>query len=218
MLNFSKQVAIKVCGITNVADAAAAVEAGADILGFNFCRQSPRFVTAQQAAEAIEASRQLDRTVQHVGVFVDEEIDSLRELAEKLALDAVQLHGSERPEYLCSLAPIAAIKVLRVGNGMDFAGEHVRDVLLLDTWQAGQYGGTGIRFDWKVAAKVRKRVGRLILAGGLDAQNVGEAIRLVHPDGVDVCSGVELSPRRKDRARMQDFVRAVRRASPEVFS
>jgi phosphoribosylanthranilate isomerase len=200
---------VKICGITNPEDAAAAVEAGADALGFNFWRPGRRYL-APEAAAAIIAT--LPPQIAKVGVFVDEEPAEVLAIARQAGLTAVQLHGSEPPEYLDRLGPYQKLKAFRVDDRFcaETLGRYRADAFLLDA--AGSTpGGTGARFDWR-AAIAAKRFGRIILAGGLTAENVGEAVRQVAPWGVDVASGVECEPGRKDPRLLREFIRAVRQA------
>lgn len=206
-------VAIKICGITNTCDALAAVDAGADMLGFNFYEGSRRFIKAADAADVIRHVRERGET-KCVGVFVDAAPGEIREVAQQLGLDAVQLHGNEPPDYCRTLQPLRLIKALRVHAGFDpaVASAFDCDTILLDTWHANERGGTGATFDWSVAAEIRRNVPQLILAGGLNAGNVAAGIRKVQPDAVDVCSGVEDDPRRKNGEAIRAFVAAVKGA------
>ena len=207
-------VATKICGITNAEDAFAALEAGVEMLGFNFFNGSRRFIDPDDAAAIIRSVRRRGRA-ECVGVFVDATPDEIREMAMRSGVDAVQLHGNETPDYCDALRPLHVIKALRVHAGFDPAivGAFKCDTILLDTWDANERGGTGAVFDWDVAAEIRRNVARLILAGGLSAKNVASAIRKVRPDAVDVCSGVEDSARRKNAARIREFVNEVRNAA-----
>jgi phosphoribosylanthranilate isomerase len=203
-------VKVKVCGITNQADALAAFEAGADALGFNFYARSPRYIATAEARRIIAA---LPAPLLCVGVFVNEESASMvARMAEESGVSAVQLHGDEPPEYCAALAGLEVIKALRVGK--DFAPEEAARYparsILLDAYNARARGGTGETFDWTLARRTREVVAELYLAGGLRPENVAGAIAAVAPYAVDVCSGVELSPGRKDAARVRAFVAAVR--------
>lgn len=204
-------VVVKICGITNLADALAALEAGADALGFNFWRGSRRFVEPRAAGEIIRA---LPSSVVCVGVFVDEEgPESVARAAGVSGVGAVQLHGAESPEYCAALEGLTVIKALRVGPGfrVESAAEYPADAILLDAFADGVPGGTGKTFDWAVARDTVARVARLYLAGGLTPENVGAAVAAVGPYAVDVCSGVESAPGRKDAGLVRAFVRAARR-------
>lgn len=200
---------VKICGITEMADARAAVEAGANALGFNFWRPGRRYIAPERAAEIIAA---LPAEVWKVGVFVDEEPAVVLEIARKAGLTAVQLHGKEMPEYLESLENYRKLKAFRVDA--NFAANQLAryraDAFLLDG--AGSTpGGTGNTFDWRQAIAA-KQFGRVILSGGLAPENVGEAVRRVAPWGVDVASGVESAPGKKDPRRIEQFIRAAREA------
>ena len=209
----SGSVAIKICGITNMSDALAAIGAGVDMLGFNFYEGSRRFISVEDAVEIIGQVRKRGGA-KCVGVFVDAELTEIRAVAARLGLDAVQLHGNEPPDHCQTLQPMPVIKALRVHAGFDpaVAAAFECDTILLDTWHPNERGGTGAVFDWSVAAEIRRRVPKLILAGGLNSQNVAAGIRKVQPDAVDVCSGVEDNARRKNGAAIREFVAAVRGA------
>src|SRR5919107_2041176 len=202
---------VKVCGITNLEDALAAVEAGADMLGFNFYARSPRHVEPSDARRVVE---RLPEGVACVGVFVNEPSpeDVLR-IAREARLSAVQLHGDETPEFCRALRGLKTIKALRVrkGFGAESASVFETDAVLLDAYAPDAFGGTGHTFDWALARATREVVSRLILAGGLKPENVAAAVESVGPYAVDVCSGVETSPGRKSPRLMRDFVAAVRR-------
>jgi phosphoribosylanthranilate isomerase len=204
---------VKICGITRSRDALVAAEAGADAVGFVFWQKSPRAIDPK-GARAIAA--RLPPSIVRVGVFVDARPSELSRIADEAELDVLQLHGSESPESLVSL-PRRCWKA--VGVGTDFvAADALRYEgrvagILLDTRSETQRGGTGRAFDWSLAQEVRKRASFLVLAGGLDPENVAAAVRAVRPDGVDVSSGVESSPGRKDERRVRAFIEAARRAS-----
>jgi phosphoribosylanthranilate isomerase len=203
-------VKVKVCGITNSADARAAVEAGADALGFNFYARSPRYINPREARRIVS---ELPPSVLCVGVFVNEDgAATVARMAEAAGMSAVQLHGDESPEYCAALGEHEVIKALRAGK--DFAPEDAARYparsILLDAYNAHARGGTGETFDWTLARRTRDVVGRLYLAGGLTPENVAGAIAVVAPYAVDVCSGVELAPGRKDAARVRAFIAAVR--------
>ena len=203
---------IKVCGITNLEDALAAVEAGADALGFNFYAKSQRYIAPESARHIIE---QLPSTVMSVGVFVnEEEPEEVARISDFARLSAVQLHGDESPEYCHALKVRFIIKALRVSAR--FEPERVKDyetnAVLLDAYTTAARGGTGRVVDWEVARRVRELVPQLYLAGGLAPENVAEAIAVVEPYAVDACSKLESAPGRKDAERVRLFVAAGRRA------
>ena len=218
---FCCMVKIKICGITNLVDARAAVEAGADMLGFNFYRPSPRFIEPKNARVMIDTLRSgfagLDRTVMMVGVFVNESSpEAVREIADEAGVEAVQLHGNESPEFCARLKSLLKshliIKVLRVTKDFvaDRALEYDVGAIMLDAFDKELYGGTGRTIDWSLAGRTRELGVRLFLAGGLSPENVVEAINSVHPYAVDACSALESLPGRKDPGRVRAFVRAAR--------
>lgn len=200
---------VKICGITNMEDARHASACGADALGFVFYPGSPRFVDQDTARRIIA---ELPPLITTVGLFVNEAPARIRELVAFCGLDTVQLHGDEEPDQ-CHLPPCRVIKALRIKDGMD--EERLRayqvSALLLDAYVPDQFGGTGKRCDWGLAARIAARQ-RVILAGGLTPDNVADAVRQVHPYGVDVSSGVEQAPGRKDPDKVAMFIRMAREA------
>ncbi len=199
---------VKVCGITNLEDALVAALAGADALGFNFWPRSPRYIAPRAAADIIA---QLPPLVTSVAVVVDEPPAQVARLARRSGVRAVQLHGQESPQDVAALAAdgFAVLKAVRVGQ--DFRPQQLRsyvgvDAFLLDTEVKGRRGGTGKSFDWK-KARAANRYGRVLLAGGLTVENVGEAVAQARPYGVDVCSGVERRPGNKDHDLLREFIR-----------
>ena len=200
-------VKVKICGITNLDDALFAAESGADALGFVFWKKSPRFVEASVAKAIVKA---LPPFVSCVGVFVDEEASRVNGIARQAGLSCVQLHGSETPEF-CGSIEAKVIKAFRIKQGNDIASLSDYDVsaFLLDSYSEGAPGGTGKVFDWDCAVEAKK-YGKVILAGGLTPGNIAEALRKVGPYGVDVSSGVESSPGKKDRVKVKEFIRLVR--------
>ena len=204
---------IKICGITNLEDARMSVAAGADALGFNFYRPSPRYIDPQAAREIIE---QLSDSVLTVGVFVNEGSPALVEqIANKAGVAALQLHGDESPDYCRELSNRYVIKVLAAGNEFkpEDALKYDVDAIMLDAFDSKLRGGTGQTIDWSRAQQTRNLVPRIILAGGLTPENVGEAIATVDPYGVDACSALESTPGKKVPERVTAFVQAVRAAS-----
>lgn len=197
-------VKVKICGITNLEDALTAVEAGADALGFVFCAASPRHVFPEQATEII---RNLPPFVQTVGLFVNEDGGTVNAIADQCGLDVVQLHGEETPEY-CGSIRRRVIKAFRVKDmtTLDVLPQYHVAGYLLDTWSPAAHGGTGKTFNWDIAAEAVQRGRRIVLAGGLTPENIAESIRQVRPYGVDVSSGVESAPGRKDAAKIRRFV------------
>lgn len=215
----SKTVLVKICGITSLEDARAAVQAGADMLGFNFYRASPRFIEPDHARSIIDELRSDfgGTRTKMVGVFVDESSPTqLVQIAERTGIDAIQLHGDHSSEFCAAvknlLPKVTLIRVVRVHDQFDRDEiDGAADALMLDTFHSELRGGTGRSFDWRIARQARAVTRQLFLAGGLSPENVAEAIAEVQPYAVDACSSLELSPGRKDAGRMKEFVRAARR-------
>ena len=199
-------VRVKICGITEKDDAFKAVKFGADALGFIFYKKSPRYISPSRARNIISV---LPPMVSVVGVFVNERIGAVMDIADFCGLSAVQLHGEEDAQY-CSRLKKKSFKIIkgfRVDAGFNFQVARSYDVhaLLFDAYQPDSYGGTGKTFNWRqlVDADIK---GPVILSGGLDHENVMEAVRTVKPYAVDVSSGVELEPGKKDHRKMQAFI------------
>ncbi|MFP7753096.1 phosphoribosylanthranilate isomerase [Thermodesulfobacteriota bacterium B35] len=216
----SGRIRIKMCGVTRLEDALAAVEAGVDALGFIFFEKSPRNIDPEEARLIIEA---LPPLVDTVGVFVDRKRNEVEEIIDFCSLAYAQLHGSESPKYCERLArfasPCQVLKVLRVGRTMDTDqlhayDEHVRGYLL-DTLASGSMGGTGKVFDWSLIGGLGLQK-PFLLAGGLNEDNILDALATVRPYGVDVNSGVEKRPGIKDHEKIRRFVQIVRRATLET--
>ena len=197
---------VKVCGITNAGDARFAAEQGATALGFIFFPGSPRYVTPQKAAMIAAV---LPETVLRVGVFVDEEPAQIRKVAALVGLDVVQLHGNEPPAVCEELSDFRVWKAFRVAPGfnVDSLKVYPCEAYFLDAASNGAYGGTGRTFPWPIAVEA-KRHGRVILAGGLDRDNVGEAVRQVAPHGVDASSKLERKPGLKDPDKVKAYLEA----------
>jgi phosphoribosylanthranilate isomerase len=210
MSDNSRAVWIKVCGTTNSGDALAAAELGADAIGFVFA-PSPRQVSPEIARSIIKT---LPRVVQTVGVFVDEDPEKVASTADFCDLDFLQFHGKETTSY-CGEFGRRVIKAVQVQNedDLEICSEYVSvvEAFLLDTYVAGQPGGTGVTFDWDIARTARK-YGHIILAGGLNPDNVAAAIRAADPYGVDASSGLEQKPGVKDHDKLARFIQAVRQA------
>lgn len=216
---------IKICGVTTPADAIAAAAAGADAIGLNFCPTSKRRIDAARASEIVAAS---PTGVLKVGVFADAPASEIVEFAEHVALDALQLHGSETPASLGQLGSRRVIKAFGCGpDGHEAVLAWLDEcrragsrpfLVLLDADRMGELGGTGRLSDWTAAATYRSQEGvpPLVLAGGLTPENVGEAIRRVRPAAVDTASGVERSPGLKDPDKIARFVSAARAAFNEI--
>jgi len=205
---------VKVCGITNAGDARYAAEQGATTLGFIFYQGSPRCVTPQEAA-MIGAT--LPKTVLRVGVFVDEKPARIRMTASLAGLDIVQLHGDESPAVCEELSDLRVWKVFRVAPGfsVDRLKPYSCEAFFFDTASDGAYGGTGRTFPWPIAVEA-KQYGPVIVAGGLDAENVGEAIRQVAPYGVDASSKLERKPGLKDPDKVKAYLDAALAARLET--
>ena len=209
-------VRVKICGITNVEDALFACELGADAIGLNFYSKSPRCISPFTASKII---RKLPPLVSAVGVFVNWQAAPVTALAKALGLSAAQLHGDEPPQFITEIAKkVSVIKALHVGKGSalpPFAKYRGATAFLLDAPHSGQYGGTGHSTDWSLAHTAAKSH-RILLAGGLTPENVAEAILAVRPYAVDVTSGVESKPGKKDAAKLRAFLEAVARANQQL--
>jgi len=200
-------VRVKICGLTNVEDARVAVRAGADALGLIFA-ESPRRVTVEQARDII---REVSPYITTVGVFVDEPTEVIRQVVAETGLTAVQLHGSEHPDVVAELAPIACVKAFRIRDRADLEAMARYRVqgYMVDAFVPGLAGGTGKTVDWGLLEGFQAP-GPLILSGGLNPENVVEAVERVRPYAVDVASGVEAEPGRKDHGRVREFIARVR--------
>jgi phosphoribosylanthranilate isomerase len=206
-------VRVKICGITRLEDAQAAVDAGADALGFVFYPPSPRYVTPERAEQII---RTLPPFVMTVGLFVDAALENVNDLAARCGLDRIQLHGRETPEF-CRRTTRPVIKAIRIRNAESLlqVPDYKVSAYLLDTYVEGALpGGTGVSFPWALAAQV-KPYGPVILAGGLTPENVEVAIAQIRPDGVDVSSGVERVPGIKDHQKVREFIARAKAAALE---
>jgi len=195
---------VKICGITSREDARAAVEAGADAIGFIFVSGTPRWIEPDEAA-AIAA--EMPPFVATVGVFIDRKAEEIERIAASCGISLAQLHGNEPPEE-CGRLRLPFVKAIRIRSENDLEGMSrykQAKAFLLDTFAAGRPGGTGRTFPWEIAAKAAREA-RIILSGGLTAQNVAAAIEQVRPYAVDVCSGVEISPGRKDHRKVRAFI------------
>ena len=203
---------VKICGITNVADAQVAVEAGADALGFMFYDRSPRFITTATAAEI---SRSIPRFTLRVGVFVNPAEEFVRRAIRDCGLGLLQFHGDEPPEF-CAQFGLMSMKAFRIrdAESLKDVSKYHTDAWLLDAYSPDAPGGTGEKFNWNLATEVQKLGKPVFLAGGLTPENVVEAIRQVQPFGVDVSSGVESAPGQKDHAGMRRFITSAKLASP----
>jgi len=208
-------VRVKICGITNVEDALAAVEAGADALGFMFYAQSPRNAPLETATAII---RQLPPFVAKVGVFVNPAEAAVREAILRCGLDTLQFHGDETPDFCQKFSPHKVYKAFRIQSleSLRALPAYRTDAWLLDSFTPDKRGGTGARFNWDLAVEAKKIGRSIILAGGLTPENVAEAVAKVKPYAVDVSSGVESAPGKKDHRRLREFIGAARAASGKV--
>jgi len=210
------KVRVKICGITTAEDASVAVSCGADALGFVFFSGSPRAVSEEVAAAIIAT---LPPFVTTVGVFVDEKAERVNEVARRCGLDVVQLHGSESPEY-CALMERRTVKAFRIRDWQDLdpVVNYRVSAILLDTYVAGEFGGTGQTFNWDIARELAK-THPVILSGGLSPENVRDAVRTARPYAVDVSSGVERAgdKRRKDPERVRAFIESARSPETEII-
>jgi len=200
-------VRVKICGITNIEDALAAVDYGADALGFIFFDKSPRYITTEKAKEIISW---LPPFVTTVGVFVNEDPERIKEIMGRAGLNILQLHGEEPPDA-CKVWH-RVIKAFRVKDftDLDPFEKYRASAFLLDTYTPESFGGTGQTFNWDIAVEA-KRFGRIILSGGLNPDNVEKAIKWVNPYAVDVCSGIEKEKGRKDLVKMKVFIEKIRK-------
>lgn len=204
-------VKIKICGITNVEDALMAIEYGADALGFIFYPQSRRYVPPEKAKSIID---KLPPLTLRIGVFVDAEPETIMKTVNECRLDGVQFHGNESPEF-CSKFRRRVIKGIRPQREEEVANiaEYKVDAFLVDSYHPDVMGGTGTTFDWELAVAAKMFGVPVILAGGLNPKNVAEAVRLVKPYGIDVCTGVETFQGKKDPEKLKDFIEQARWAS-----
>ena len=200
-------VKVKICGLTNYDDAAAAIDMGADMLGFNFYPKSPRYIEPAKAARII---KKLSAFTDIVGVFVNESLERIHETREQCQLDWIQLHGDEDPEFCREFLSdnVKVMKAIRVKDQKDVesAENFFTDAILLDAFNPKKYGGTGVSFDWNVIGHIDKRI---FLAGGINPNNVAKAVELgVY--GIDVCSGIEIRPGKKDKRLMRKLFENIR--------
>jgi phosphoribosylanthranilate isomerase len=203
------KIKVKVCGITNWTDAKRACDAGAAFLGFNFYPSSPRYITPTKARRIVE---RLPKGISAVGVFVNEPEAKMLEIARLVGLHYLQLHGDESPVTVCHLGrSLPVIKALRVNDTFrpsELNRFKQAAAVLLDGFDRRQRGGSGKIFDWAIARRARRH-GRIFLAGGLTPDNVREAVRTGKPYAIDVCSGVEAKPGKKDSKKLRKLMRAI---------
>ena len=203
-------VKVKICGITRVADGLAAAEAGADMIGLMLYEKSPRHVSLQTAAEI---ARALPPFVLRVGVFVNPTEELVLRAIADCGVTLLQFHGDEPPEF-CTQFGMMSMKAFRIRDAGSLAAlpDYSTEAYLLDAYSADALGGTGAKFNWELAIEAKKLGRPIVLAGGLTPENVAEAVRQVQPFGVDVSSGVESSPGKKDPAKVRAFIAGVRNA------
>ncbi len=200
-------VKVKICGITNYKDAAAAIDMGADLLGLNFYPKSPRYITPPKAVEIIN---KLPAFIDLAGVFVNESFEKIHETKNFCQLDWVQLHGDESPEFCRQFLShsVKIMKAIRVKDQKDIerAESFFTDAILLDAFDPEKYGGTGLTFDWNIVGHIGKRI---FLSGGINPDNAATAVELgVY--GIDVCSGIEAEPGKKDHKKMKKLFENIR--------
>ena len=203
-------VTVKICGITSVEDAQAVEHAGADAVGLMFYEGSPRHVALEQAKAIVDS---LSNSVVRVGVFVNSDESFVRQAMEVCTLNILQFHGDETPEY-CALFEVMTLKVIRVSgeSSLKEMERYSTDGFLLDAFSDDALGGTGKTFNWELAKKATEKEHPIFLAGGLTSENVAEAVKAVRPFAVDVSSGVESEPGKKDAAKVRAFVAAAKGA------
>lgn len=201
-------VKVKICGITNVADAVAAADAGADMIGLNFYEKSPRHVSLKTAAEI---SRALPPFIVKVGVFVNAPEDLIVRAIGDCGLGLLQFHGDEPPEF-CGQFGLMSMKAFRIrdAKSLEEIPDYHTDAYLLDAYSSATFGGSGEKFNWDLAVEAKRFHRPIFLAGGLTPENAAEAVQKVKPYAADVSSGVEISPGKKDRQKIRAFIAAAR--------
>ena len=202
-------VKVKICGITNGDEALAAVDAGVDALGFMFYERSPRHIAFAAARKIIEL---LPPFVANVGVFVNATADMVRKAVAECGLDTLQFHGDETPEYCEKFRPLKVYKAFRIQGpeSLESLSLYATDAWLLDSFAPDKHGGTGTKFNWELAVEATKLGRPIILAAGLTPDNVADAVRKVGPYAVDVSSGVESAPGKKDLRKVRAFIEAAK--------
>jgi phosphoribosylanthranilate isomerase len=215
-LKSSGRILVKICGITNQSDAVAAIAAGADALGFNLVPTSKRFIDIDRAAVWMA---KLPKEIWKIAVTADPNWEDACRISQLPFIDALQLHGSESPEFCRRLAdagiPFAKAVPVSASKSLADLPDHFTDTIILDSVTGRAFGGTGKTFPWKFAPEFMRHHPRInvILAGGLNPENVAEAVGVVRPRGVDVTTGVEAAPGRKDHQLVRAFIEAARRAA-----
>jgi phosphoribosylanthranilate isomerase len=203
-------VKVKICGITSVADGLAAAEAGADMIGLMFYERSPRHISFELATEI---SRSISPFVLKVGVFVNPEEDDVLRAISECGVNLLQFHGEETPEF-CTRFGVMSMKAFRVRDAGSLLAlpDYPTDAYLLDAYSPDAHGGTGAKFNWDLALEAKQHGKPIFLAGGLTPENVGAAVRQAQPFAVDVSSGVESAPGKKDSAKVRAFIHAVQQS------
>lgn len=202
-------VRVKICGITNLEDALASLFSGADAIGFVFYKKSPRFI---KPLKARNISRILPKKILRVGVFVDEKVANVKKIAKACKLNMLQFHGREDAQYCKRFKGYKVIKAFRVNGTIDLSKirEYKTFGRLFDTYSKDKAGGTGKKFSWNLLRNADKISGQVFLSGGLTYLNVKEAVKKLHPDWVDVSSGVESAPGKKDHKKIKKFIEALK--------
>jgi phosphoribosylanthranilate isomerase len=208
-MGYDKKPKVKICGITNSGDAIAAIGAGCDALGFVFYKKSPRYITSLCAKKII---RLIPSRILKIGVFVNAEEKTIKNIAKTCRLDMLQFHGNESIQFCHKFKGYKIIKAFRVKDKLDLKGilKYRTFAYLFDNFEKTKIGGTGKKFNWNLLANRDKIKRILFLSGGLKKKNVKEAIKIVHPDWLDVSSSVELRPGKKDYKKVKKFIEAVK--------
>jgi len=203
-------VKVKICGITNLEDALVAVGAGADALGFVFYEKSPRYISLE---EAVAIDRRIPKKIKKIGVFVNEKQEKIKEVAKALGLYAMQFHGDESIDFCSQFKGYRIIKAIRLKDKSDLKDVFSYPVwgILFDSYQPWQFGGTGQTFDWSWLKGLKLKDKLLFISGGLNAENVVEAIRIIRPDWVDVSSSLEICPGKKNPEAIRMFVQVAKK-------
>jgi len=203
-------VRVKICGITNLGDALSSIKAGCDALGFVFYKKSPRYITSQKASRLI---RQLPAKIIKIGVFANAREKTIRHIAQLCRLDMLQFHGNESAQFCDKFRNYKVIKAFRIKDRIDLAKilRYKTFAYLFDAFVKSRLGGTGKRFNWNLCADLAKIKQPVFLSGGLTEKNVGQAIKTLHPDWVDVSSYVEVAPGKKDPQKLKGFMSVVRK-------
>lgn len=206
----SPRVKVKVCGITNLKDAQASIAAGCDALGFNFYKKSPRYIEPKKAREIIS---KLPKKIIKVGVFVNEEEETIRRITKLCRLDMLQFHGDESPAFCAGFKDFKIIKAFRIKDKiiLDDLSRYKVFAYLFDSFAKLKFGGTGKSFDWKLMKPLEKLKQPIFLSGGLSLKNIKSAIGLVSPDWLDVCSSVEVIPGKKDHLSINKFIKRTKK-------